>query len=130
MHPKPQLMILKSDVVNPKPDKRMTRSFRGQTVWKAGAYFVKEANTIAPLGEYSHNGFGPEDEYKRLDLLLAACEPAPESFTSVMVEIDGGSNAMDSSNEILRALVRMGKITLEDLRLPDWAWRARPEEEQ
>lgn len=111
---KPGMVVeLTRDVTNPKPDRRSTRQFASDVVWKQGERLLVRNLDYLGLetgrGSVSHIHLGFEQ-------LVDAAEPVDPDFHSVMLAINGTSRYMDYSYSILEVLVRAGKISLQDIK--------------
>lgn len=127
--------VLTRDVTNPGPDRRSTRNWTCYPVWKSGGTYVA-----------TRRRYKDDPGFERIELqlwcnhdymtsntdgfaaLVAALEPAPRTFRTVMFSINRTPNT-DSAHVILQTLVLQGKVTLDDLDAAYRAWLRRPEEE-
>ena len=106
--------IITRDVTNPKPDRRMTRQLDAAKTWVRGTRLLCRARVgyVRLECEDLYGSVGEHDP--GFDLLVAALEPAPRSFATVLYEAKHGPWAV-SSREILSTLMDQGKISLQDV---------------
>lgn len=125
----PGIYYFKTDTANPCGDKRVSREFARLPVWKKGFRVAVQKDwemggviRIFALGGYSFGGFrlvngklrsAYTDDAKleaATPVLLAALVPEPDSLDVVhYVETV-------SYEEMIEALLKVGKVTLEDIR--------------
>lgn len=121
--------VLAREVANPKPDRRSTRDWTKAVKWPKGLIVHYDDNpypAIRAAGEYAN--LSPHSDEEGWAALVPALEPAPRNFYTVMLGLDNSPRSY-FARPILAELVRMGKITLEDIEAAQAARYARPEDD-
>jgi hypothetical protein len=122
-----QVYVLTRDVSNPEPDRRKTRAWTMDPIWRSGLRVVctiwerielRAAGYYDDLGRW-HAGF---------PAFVDALAPAPRDFANVMFGLNR-SPSNDVGRAVLEELVRQGKITLDDIEASHDAYQSRPESE-
>lgn len=121
---KPGHYVLGCDVTNPKPDRRMTRSFVHQPVWEKGTlFYVREELIPNPMrdddskilqnrlelteGRYSTRWLPWEEIYETLMPHLVPCPD--ESYEQLLHRLDY------SPTSLLRRLFKAGLVSVAEL---------------
>lgn len=118
----PGVYILTEDVQNPKPDRR-SKDWDKLPVWKKGTVLFQQhrkdyTEFVVPgklIARYMREGFFPSDPQYQ-DLARACVRIEPEKPSAVLIEQDQVYFRGVSASDVLDALFRAGKVSLDDVR--------------
>lgn len=108
------VLVVTRDVKNPQPDRRKVRDLGAQVTWEKGDRLFVDSFDYVTLNSGEVYGRVYE-RHPGFEALLDACEEAPRTLDNILFSASKGGRLMGYPGAILRELVELGKVSLDDV---------------